>query len=196
MRQAQNSRNTNETRIAVAVAIDGAGKADVATGVGFFDHMLDHLARHSLMDLTVKAEGDLHIDAHHTVEDVGILLGKTLLQAMGEPKGIARYGQAAVPMDETLAEAAVDFSGRPFLVFNAAIPKVSLNGFDSELCEEFFRAFAMNARITLHINVRYGANVHHMVEGIFKAVARALRMALAADGRVQGIPSTKGTIET
>lgn len=195
MRQAQNSRNTNETRIAVSVNIDGAGKADAATGVGFFDHMLDHLARHSLMDLTVKAEGDLHIDAHHTVEDVGILLGKTLLQAVGEPKGIARYGQAAVPMDETLAEAAVDFSGRPFLVFNADIPKVTLNGFDSELCEEFFRAFAMNARITLHINVRYGSNVHHIVEGVFKAVARALRMALAADPRVQGVPSTKGMLE-
>lgn len=196
MRRADISRDTNETSIALSVDLDGTGTADIATGVGFFDHMLHHIARHGLFDLTVKAKGDLHIDAHHTVEDVGIVLGKALLQALGEPTGIARYGQASVPMDEALAEVAIDLSGRPFLVFNAEIPKVSLNGFDSELCEEFFRAFAMNARMCLHINVRYGTNVHHIIEGIFKAVARALRAAVAHDPRVVGVPSTKGSIET
>lgn len=167
----------------------------MSTGVGFFDHMLTHLARHSLMNLKVAAEGDLHIDAHHTVEDVGICIGKAFLQALGEPKGITRYGHAAVPMDETLAEATVDLSGRPYLVFRAEVPRVRLGNFDAELAEEFLRAFAVNARCTLHVNLRYSGNVHHAIEGIFKAVARALGQAIAVDPRVKGVPSTKGTIE-
>ena len=195
MRQAELQRKTNETAISVRVAIDGAGVADVATGVGFFDHMLTHLARHGLFDITVKAEGDLHIDAHHTVEDVGICLGKAFLEAAGVPKGIRRYGQALVPMDEALAEVAVDFSGRPFLVFNADLPKGALNGFDVELAREFMQAFAVNARLTLHVNLRYGSNTHHCIEGIFKALAQALRRALEIDGRVTGVPSTKGMLE-
>lgn len=195
MRQASIDRITGETKISITINLDGSGQADVATGVGFFDHMLTHIAKHGLMDLTVKAEGDLHIDAHHTVEDVGICLGKAFANAIGDAKGITRYGHACVPMDEALAEASIDVSGRPFLVFNADIPKVALNNFDAELCEEFMRAFAMNSRCTLHINLRYGTNVHHMIEGIFKAVARAIRQAAADDPRVEGVPSTKGHIE-
>lgn len=197
MRRADVQRATNETDISLAVAIDGSGEADVDTGVGFFDHMLDHLARHGLFDLTVKARGDLHIDAHHTVEDVGICLGKAFLEAVGIPKGIRRYGSALVPMDEALAEVAVDFSGRPFLVFNAALPKGQLGGFDVELAREFLQAFAMNARITLHVNLRYGDNTHHCIEGIFKALAQALRQALELDPRnTSAVPSTKGMLET
>ena len=195
MRQAELQRKTNETEIFVRVAIDGAGAADVSTGVGFFDHMLTHLARHGLFDITVKATGDLHIDAHHTVEDIGICLGKAFLEAVGVPNGIRRYGQALVPMDEALAEVAVDFSGRPFLVFNADLPKGALNGFDVELAQEFMQAFAVNARLTLHVNLRYGSNTHHCIEGIFKALAQALRRALEIDGRATGVPSTKGMLE-
>ena len=194
-RRAEVSRNTKETDISVAVDIDGAGVAKVSTGIGFFDHMLTHLARHGAFDIEVKAKGDLEIDAHHTVEDVGICLGQAFLKAVGEPVGIARFGQASLPMDEALAEAAVDFSGRPFLVFNASIPKTAVGEFDAELAEEFFRAFAMNSRITLHINLRYGSNVHHCIEIIFKAFAKALSRALQPDPRVKGVPSTKGMLQ-
>lgn len=197
MRQAQVNRKTNETEIALRVAIDGTGQATINTGVGFFDHMLDLLARHGLFDLEVRAVGDLHIDAHHTVEDVGICLGKALLEAVGTPKGIRRYGHAVIPMDEALAEVAVDFSGRPFLVFNADLPKGSLGNFDVELAEEFMQALAVNARLTLHVNLRYGRNTHHCIEGIFKALAQALRRALETDPRNgDAIPSTKGMLET
>lgn len=196
MRQAEITRKTAETAIRAALNLDGKGAASVATDVGFFDHMLNHLARHSLMDIEVEAEGDLHIDAHHTVEDVGICLGQAFAKALGEAHGIVRYGHAVVPMDETLAEAAVDVSGRPFLHFEADLPKASVGAFDAELAEEFFRAFAVNGRITLHVVVRYGSNVHHIIEGIFKAVARALGSAVALDSRVEGAPSTKGMLET
>lgn len=195
MRAATLKRETNETRIEIALKLDGTGQSTISTGVGFFDHMLTHLAKHGLFDLEVKADGDLHIDPHHTVEDVGICLGKAFLQAAGDMKGLTRFGHAVVPMDETLAEAAVDISGRPYLVFNAALPNVSVGEFDAELTEEFLRAFAINARITLHIALRYTKNTHHSIEAIFKAVARCLRQAVQLDPRVQGVPSTKGTIE-
>lgn len=197
MRQAQVNRKTNETEIALRVNLDGMGDARIDTGIGFFDHMLNHIARHGLLDLDIKAVGDLHIDPHHTVEDVGICLGKALLEAVGVPKGIRRYGHAVIPMDEALAEVAVDFSGRPFLVFNADLPKGSLGGFDVELAEEFMQALAVNARLTLHVNLRYGKNTHHCIEGIFKALAQALRRALEIDPRnSDAIPSTKGMLET
>ena len=197
MRQAQVNRKTNETDIALRVAIDGTGDARIDTGIGFFDHMLNHLARHGLFDLDVRAVGDLHIDPHHTVEDVGICLGKAFLEAVGTPVGIRRYGHAVIPMDEALAEVAVDFSGRPYLVFNADLPKGSLGEFDVELAEEFMQAFAINSRVTLHVNLRYGKNTHHCIEGIFKALAQALRRALETDPRnSEAIPSTKGMLET
>lgn len=195
MRKAELSRDTNETKIYVSINLDGEGRAEVDTGVGFFDHMLTHLARHGLFDLTVRAEGDLHIDAHHTVEDVGICLGKILLEAVGDPKGLVRYGHAVVPMDEALAEAAVDFSGRPFLHFDADLPAGKVGDFDVELAEEFLRAFAVNGRLTLHVMLRHGKNAHHCIEGIFKAVARALGESLRIDPRVKGVPSTKGVLE-
>ena len=195
MRTETLSRKTNETSISIEVDLDGQGNSSIDTGVGFFDHMLTHLAKHGQFDLKVSAKGDLHIDAHHTVEDVGILLGQAFLQAVGEPVGLTRFGHAVIPMDEALAEVAIDFSGRPFLVFNADIPKVRLGDFDAELAEEFFRAFAMNSRMTLHVNLRYGSNVHHNIEVMFKAFARALRQALSIDETVQGIPSTKGVLK-
>ena len=195
MRKAELERNTNETKIRVSVNLDGTGQAAPNTGVGFFDHMLTHLAKHGQFDIAVEAHGDLHIDAHHTVEDVGICLGQAFLQAVGEPKGLTRYGQSAVPMDEALAEAAVDFSGRPFLVFNADLPRVMVGDFDAELCEEFLRAFTVNSRMTVHINLRYGKNTHHCIEGIFKAFARALGQALRIDPNIQGVPSTKGMLQ-
>lgn len=194
-REAHISRVTNETTIDLTLNLDGTGTSTIQTGQGFFDHMLDHIARHGLFDLQIAAQGDLHVDAHHTVEDVGICLGKAILQAVGEPKGLTRYGHAVVPMDETLAEAAVDFSGRPYLVFNATLPAGDLGGFDAELAEEFFYAVAMQSRITLHIELRHGRNLHHCLEGIFKAFGRALRIALQQDPRVQGVPSTKGMLE-
>lgn len=196
MRHAQVHRKTNETEITVSVAIDGSGKSEISTGVGFFDHMLTHVARHGLLDLTVNAAGDLHIDAHHTVEDVGICLGKALLEALGSPVGIRRYGHAVVPMDEALAEVAVDMSGRPYLVFNADLPGGALGSFDVELAREFLQALAVNARLTLHVNLRYGFNAHHCIEGIFKALAQALRRAFELDERNAAIPSTKGMLET
>jgi len=196
LREARVSRATNETIVELSLNLDGTGRSQIQTGQGFFDHMLDHIARHGLFDLEVTAKGDLHVDAHHTVEDVGICLGKAIRQAVGEPKGLTRYGHALVPMDEALAEAAVDFSGRPYLVFNATLPSGDLGGFDGELAEEFFYAVAMQSRVTLHIELRRGRNLHHCLEGMFKAFARALHAALQRDPRIQGVPSTKGMLET
>ncbi len=195
MRTAEIERNTNETQIRVELDLDGDGSSEIATGVGFFDHMLTHLARHGLFNLKVQARGDLYIDDHHTVEDVGICLGKAFLQALGDMKGITRYGHAVVPMDETLAEAALDISGRPFLHFEAAFQADKIGQFDTELVEEFFRAFAVNSRITLHLVQRHGCNAHHIAEGLFKAWARALRQAVTLDPRVKEVPSTKGMLE-
>lgn len=196
MRSSEIVRNTKETQIRVSVNIDGKGEARLATGIGFFDHMLHHVARHGLFDLAVEAKGDLEIDGHHTVEDVGICLGKAYLQALGDMTGIARFGHAVVPMDEVLAEVAVDFSGRPFLSFQADLPRGRAGEFDSELTEEFFRAFAVNSRTTLHIELRRGGNLHHCIEGIFKAFARALDRATQRDARITDVPSTKGMLET
>lgn len=195
MRAAEITRKTAETDISVSVALDGTGKAEVSTGVGFFDHMLDLLARHSLMDVRVAAKGDLHVDHHHTVEDVGIALGQAVLKALGDKRGIARYASLDLPMDETLTRVAVDVSGRPFLVFRANFPTQKIGEFDTELVREFFQAFAMNAGITLHVETHYGANSHHIAESCFKGLARALRAALAADPREAGrVPSTKGAL--
>jgi imidazoleglycerol-phosphate dehydratase len=195
MRSASVTRTTKETDIAVTVALDGTGTYDVSTGIGFFDHMLEQLSRHSLIDITVRAKGDLHIDQHHTVEDVGIALGLALKQAMGDRKGISRYADVHLPMDETLTRCAVDVSGRPFLVFRIPFTRDKIGDFDTELFEEFFRAFAFNAGLTLHVETLYGVNNHHMIESAFKATARALRSALAVDPRQAGsIPSTKGAL--
>ncbi len=195
MRTATLSRQTRETQIEVTINLDGSGQSDVSTGVGFFDHMLTHLAKHGSFDIRVAAKGDLEIDAHHTVEDVGICLGQAFLEALGTPEGIARFGHAVLPMDEALAEAAVDISGRPFLEYRVELPRQRVGEFDSELAEEFFRAFAVNGRVTLHVVLRYGSNVHHCIEVMFKAVARALRRAVEADPRAVGIPSTKGMLQ-
>ncbi|NGM21701.1 imidazoleglycerol-phosphate dehydratase HisB [Roseomonas stagni] len=195
-RTASIARATSETDIRLTLALDGTGKVEVATGVGFFDHMLTALARHSLMDLTVAARGDLHIDDHHTVEDVGIVLGQALRQALGDKRGIRRFGQCLLPMDEALAEAAIDISGRPFLAWSVPFQRPKIGTFDTELVEEFFRAFAFNAGITLHVTLKAGTNAHHVAEACFKAVARALRMALETDPRMANeIPSTKGSLE-
>ncbi|OYW10773.1 MAG: imidazoleglycerol-phosphate dehydratase [Rhodospirillales bacterium 12-71-4] len=195
-RRATIARATSETDIRLTLDLDGSGRAEVATGVGFFDHMLTALARHSLMDLAVAAKGDLHIDDHHTVEDVGIVLGQALRQALGDKRGIRRYGQSLLPMDEALAEAALDISGRPFLAWDVAFQRPKIGSFDTELVEEFFRAFAFNAGITLHVTLKAGTNAHHVAEACFKAVARALRMAVEMDPRTAGvIPSTKGSLE-
>lgn len=188
------ARKTKETDISIEWNLDGTGKAEIATQVPFFDHMLDQLARHGLNDLTVKTVGDIAIDAHHTVEDTGIALGQALRAALGDAKGIRRYGSAFIPFDETLVFAAVDASGRPFLVFEADFPRSKVGEFDSELVEEFFRALAVNAGITLHMKVHYGKNTHHMIEGLFKSFARALYDATTLDPRVTGVPSTKGTL--
>jgi imidazoleglycerol-phosphate dehydratase len=194
-RTATLTRKTTETDISLTLAVDGSGASDIATGVGFFDHMLTALARHAGFDLTVRATGDLHIDSHHTVEDVGIVLGQALRQALGDKAGITRFGQALVPMDEALAEAAVDISGRAFLAWSAHFERPMLGTMDTQLCEEFFRAFAGNALVTLHITSRAGINAHHVAESCFKAAARALRMAVAIDPRNAGaIPSTKGAL--
>lgn len=187
-------RETAETRIELALNLDGAGKTDVATGVGFFDHMLTHLGRHGLFDLSVKCDGDLHIDAHHTVEDVGICFGQALAEALGNKAGIRRYGDATVPMDEAMVTAAVDLSGRPFLVWKAAVPTETLGAFSSQLAEEFWRAVSSAGRLTLHVVLHHGHNTHHIVETIFKACARALRRATEADPRAAGVPSTKGVL--
>ncbi|MEM7509008.1 MAG: imidazoleglycerol-phosphate dehydratase HisB [Pseudomonadota bacterium] len=195
MRNAKISRNTAETTITVAVNLDGTGAYDNATGVGFFDHMLDQLARHSLIDLEVRAEGDLHIDDHHTVEDVGIALGKALAEALGDKRGIRRYGSCLLPMDEALVRAALDLSGRPFLVWKVDFTAPKIGTFDTELVREFFTALAMNGGITLHVECLDGINSHHMAEASFKAVAQALRQAVEPDPRKgDAIPSTKGTL--
>jgi imidazoleglycerol-phosphate dehydratase len=195
MRSAKISRRTAETDIAVSVSLDGTGRSDVATGIGFFDHMLDLFARHSLIDLTVKVAGDLHVDQHHSVEDTGIALGQALVQALGDKKGIARYADIHLPMDETLTRVALDISGRPFLVFKTTFPTAKIGEFDSELVREFFQAFAINAGLTLHVETLYGDNSHHIAESCFKGLARALRTALSVDPREQGrIPSTKGAL--
>ncbi|MCI4662645.1 MAG: imidazoleglycerol-phosphate dehydratase HisB [Neomegalonema sp.] len=195
MRQGEFARQTTETEVSVQLQLDGTGKYDVQTGVGFFDHMLEQLARHSLIDLTVRASGDLHIDDHHTVEDVGIALGRALLMALGEAKGIRRYGSCLLAMDESLSRAALDLSKRPFLVFKVDFPTEKIGTFDTELVREFFTALAMNGGITLHIENLYGANAHHIAESCFKAVARALREAVEIDPRMQdSLPSTKGVL--
>ena len=195
MRQANVKRATKETDIAVTVDLDGTGAAQVATGVGFLDHMLDLLARHSRIDLTVTAKGDLHIDQHHTTEDVGIALGQAVKQALGDMKGITRYAHAYLPMDETLSRVALDISGRPYLVFKVPFPGQKIGVFDTQLVREWFQAFAMNAGITLHVETLYGANDHHVAESCFKGLARALRVAVAIDPRAAGeIPSTKGQL--
>ncbi len=193
-RTARVRRETGETRIDLALDLDGAGRADVATGVGFFDHMLTLLAKHSLVDLTVKAEGDLHVDAHHTVEDVGICFGQGLAQALGNKAGIRRYGSMTLPMDETLVTVALDLSGRPFLVWNADVPPETLGVFNSQLAEEFWRGASSSGAFNLHVVLHHGRNTHHIIEAIFKAAARALRQAVEADPRVTGVPSTKGVL--
>ena len=193
-RCAEIKRKTAETQISVKLTLDGEGICDIATGIGFLDHMLTLLAKHSFMDLTVKAKGDLEVDSHHTVEDIGIVLGEALREALGDKAGIHRYGNCFIPMDETLAQACLDFSGRPFLVFGAEIPKIKLGNYDTEMTEEFFRAVAMHCGLTLHIRVLYGSNVHHIIEAIFKAFARAVAQAAAVDPRVKGVMSSKGVL--
>jgi imidazoleglycerol-phosphate dehydratase len=187
-------RETAETKIDLTLNLDGRGVADVATGVGFFDHMLTHIAKHGLFDLTVRCSGDLHIDAHHTVEDVGICFGKAFAHAVGDKAGIRRYGDATVPMDEAMVTAAVDLSGRPFLVWKADVPTETLGTFSSQLAEEFWRAVSSAGLLTLHVVLHHGKNTHHIVETIFKATARALRHATEPDPRGNGVPSTKGVL--
>ncbi|SFV37692.1 imidazoleglycerol-phosphate dehydratase [Devosia crocina] len=195
MRTATIARQTNETEISVSIDLDGTGTHKMKTGVGFFDHMLDQLSRHSLIDMDITCKGDLHIDAHHTVEDVGIALGQAISQAIGDKKGIRRYASCDLPMDGTLTRAALDVSGRPFLVFKAAFSQGKIGEIDTELFREFFQAFAINAGITLHIENFYFDNNHHLAESMFKAVARALRDALEIDPRqADRVPSTKGTL--
>jgi imidazoleglycerol-phosphate dehydratase len=193
-RRAEIERKTAETQISIKLNLDGEGTCDIATGIGFLDHMLTLLAKHSFMDLTVKAKGDLEVDSHHTVEDIGIVLGEALREALGDKAGIHRYGNCFIPMDETLVQVCLDFSGRPFLVFGAEIPKILLGNYDTEMTEEFFRAVAMHCGLTLHIRVLYGSNVHHIIEAIFKAFARAVAEAAAVDPRVKGVMSSKGVL--
>lgn len=193
-RTAKIHRKTAETQIELSLDLDGTGTSTIETGVGFFDHMLTLLARHSLIDLNVKAVGDLHVDQHHTVEDVGICFGQALKQALGDKAGIRRYGHFTLPMEETLATTAIDLSGRYFLVFKADFPAPKIGDFDSELVEDFWQAAAANCLCNLHVLVPYGRNSHHISEAIFKATARALRMAVESDPRSPGVPSTKGTL--
>jgi len=193
-RTATISRKTAETDIQLALNLDGSGKIDASTGVGFFDHMLTHIAKHGLFDLTVQCKGDTHIDAHHTVEDVGICFGKALVQSLGDKAGVRRFGDCTLPMDETLATAAVDLSGRPFLVWRAEMPLETLGTFSSQLAEEFWRAVSSAGLLTLHVLLHHGKNTHHVVEAIFKACARALRAAVEPDPRASGVPSTKGVL--
>lgn len=195
MRSANIERNTAETTISVAVNLDGTGTYDNQTGVGFFDHMLDQLARHSLIDMTISAKGDYHIDDHHTVEDTGIALGQALAQALGDKKGIRRYGACLLPMDDALVRCALDLSARPFLIWNADLPTAKIGTFDCELVREFFQALSTHGGITLHIDALHGINSHHIAEATFKSVARALREAVEVDPRTSGaIPSTKGAL--
>ncbi|MCK9918354.1 imidazoleglycerol-phosphate dehydratase HisB [Microbacteriaceae bacterium K1510] len=195
MRTGAVKRKTKETDVEVAVDLDGQGRSQIATGIGFLDHMLDLLARHSRIDMTIKAVGDLHIDQHHTTEDVGIALGQAVKQALGDLKGITRYADVHLPMDETLSRVVIDISGRPFLVFKSTFGRDKVGTFDTELVREWFQAFAMNAGITLHVETLYGANDHHIAESCFKGLARALRAAVAIDPRAKDeVPSTKGSL--
>lgn len=195
MRRAEINRTTKETRIRAAVDLDGSGAARIATGIGFLDHMLDQLARHSLIDIELDAKGDLHIDQHHTVEDTGIVLGQAVAKALGDRAGIRRYGRALIPMDEALTRVALDASNRPYLVWKVAFKRPSIGGVDSDLFQEWFRAFAQNAGLTLHVECLYGENGHHIIESCYKGLARALRQAIQADPRLGGsVPSTKGSL--
>jgi imidazoleglycerol-phosphate dehydratase len=194
-RTAEIFRQTKETKVKLSLNLDGSGKTVTKTGVGFFDHMLELLGRHSLIDLSAEAEGDLQVDAHHTVEDVGIVLGQALEKALGDKRGIYRYGWAIVPMDETLAQVAIDLSGRAAFVYNAKYSGDTIGNFSVELIEEFFKAFAVNGKLNLHINVAYGGNNHHIAEAIFKATAKALRQAVSLDPRNSDVPSTKGSLD-
>jgi imidazoleglycerol-phosphate dehydratase len=195
MRSASVERRTGETKISVAIDLDGTGKADIAPGIGFFDHMLHLLARHSLIDMVIKAEGDLHVDYHHTVEDTGIVLGQALVKALGDKKGIERYADCHLPMDETLTRVVIDLSGRPYLVFNTSFPSPKIGEFDTELVREFFQGFATHALANLHVETFYGANSHHIAESCFKGLARVLKKAVAIDPRMAGaVPSTKGSL--
>ena len=193
-RTARIERQTAETKITLELSLDGAGLADVETGVGFFDHMLTLLAKHAAVDLSVKADGDLQVDQHHTVEDIGICLGQAFAEALGDKAGIRRYGHFALPMEEALITSVVDLGGRAFFVYQADFPSPKIGEFDSELVADFWQAFAANALCNLHVTVHYGRNSHHMAEGIFKATARALRMAAEPDSRMSDVPSTKGTL--
>jgi len=195
MRTASVERDTKETRIAASVNLDGSGSYDVKTGIGFLDHMLEQLSRHSLIDVTLRAEGDLHIDYHHTTEDTGIVLGQAVAQALGERRGIRRYGAALIPMDETLTRVALDVSNRPYLIWKVDFSRDKLGDFDTELFKEWFQAFAFNAGLTLHVETLYGTNNHHIVESAFKGLARALREAVEIDPRkADAVPSTKGSL--
>jgi imidazoleglycerol-phosphate dehydratase len=193
-RRARVERRTKETTIAVEVDVDGTGRSQLATGVPFLDHMLDQVARHGMLDLTVRASGDLHIDAHHTVEDIGITLGQALAKALGDKAGIARYGHAYVPLDEALSRAVIDLSGRPGLAYHVRFTRAMIGAFDVDLVHEFFQGFANHALATVHLDNLRGDNAHHQAETVFKAFARALRMAVASDARARGVPSTKGTL--
>lgn len=194
MRNAQLTRNTRETKITLSLELDGSGKGEINTGIGFFDHMLELLKKHALIDLTIKADGDLNVDYHHTVEDVGLVFGQALNQALGERRGITRYGFASVPMDEALCETSLDLGGRPFLVFISAMKHLMVRDFEVKLLEEFFRAVSVEGRLNIHTRQVYGDEAHHVCEGIFKSFARALRQAVALDPRETGIPSSKGVL--
>lgn len=194
-RTAEITRSTFETQISMRLDLDGSGRNDIYTGIGFFDHMLTHISKHGFMDLNVSVDGDLDVDCHHTVEDVGIVFGKCIAQALGEKRGIKRYGWAVVPMDEVLVLCAIDFSGRPMLCFDAEFTVPTLGTFDTEMVEEFFRAVADNSGMTLHIKVLSGKNNHHIAEGIFKAFGKAMDMAVTVDSRIEGVLSTKGMLE-
>ena len=195
MRKAEITRTTNETEISVSVTLEGTGQHHMATGVGFFDHMLDQLSRHALIDIALTAKGDLHIDDHHTVEDCGIALGQALARALGDKRGIRRYGECSLPMDDAQVRCALDLSGRPFLLWNVPFPTPKIGTFDTELVREFFQALATHGGITLHVDLIHGINSHHIAEAVFKAVARSLRLAVEADPRMAGsIPSTKGAL--
>jgi imidazoleglycerol-phosphate dehydratase len=195
MRKGSIRRATKETDVEVAIDLDGSGQSAIATGIGFLDHMLDLLARHSLFDIMVRAKGDLHIDHHHTTEDVGIALGQAVRQALGDMRGITRYASVHLPMDEALSRVAIDISGRPFLVFKSQFMRDKVGAFDTELVQEWFQAFAMNAGVTLHVETLYGTNDHHIAESCFKGLARALRTAVAIDPRAKNeVPSTKGSL--
>ncbi len=195
MRKAKIERKTKETDITVALVIEGTGRYSIDTSIPFLDHMLSLMSKHGLMDIRIRARGDIDIDLHHTVEDTGIVLGKALKQALGDMKGLARYGQASVPMDESLAAVSLDISGRPYLVYRVEFPKKGrLKDFDPDLIEDFLQAFSSHAGITLHVGAPYGRNTHHIIEAIFKALGRALRQAVTIDPRVKGVPSTKGNL--